>query len=255
LSYSEHGRVWEDYLERVNRTIKSLALMNQICENTIKGMWFINSGIFDMVKVHWGKRELPNYQVFVSVFYKRNTIYLQSSHALSCIGFIDPSSNLNRTTYETLMRGYLFTVEPKEAEEYFKVIGTKEEESYQFKKGASFLRKKLYTDTTSEKHKNLYKMLCISAHPDIKGAARDYPEYLSNRIENNLKMILCLIYGTIQMMAECFTNFLDMKTKAVIKGSMEDIASTLGSVPLFEPDKEPYSSRIKFKRGNFLTVL
>lgn len=189
------------------------------------------------------------------MYYKRNIIYLQSSHALACIGFIDPSSNLNRTVYETLLRGYLFTVDQKESEEYFKVIGTKKEEQYKFNKGASYLRRKLYTPPTREKHKQLYKRFCISAHADIKGAALDYPDYLSHRIINNLKMILFLTYGNIQMMTECFFVFLDPKTRSIIKLSLKDIASILGAVPSFEPDEELYLSKIKLKHGNFLNVL
>lgn len=201
-----------------------------------------------------GRENSPSSSVCLSSLQKE--YYLLAVFACAFLYWFHRSQfKPKQNDFETLMRGYLFTVEPKEAEEYFKVIGTKEEESYQFKKGASFLRKKLYTDATSQKHRNLYKMLCISAHPGIKGAARDYPAYLSNRIEDNFKMILCLIYGNIQMMAECFTDFLDTKTRTVIKGSMENIASNLGSIPLFEPDKEPYSSRIKLGRGNFLKVL
>lgn len=255
MSYSEKGRVWKDYLERVNRTISSFTSMNQICENTIKSMWVINSEIFETVKARWGKKPLPYHQVFVAVYYKRNIVYLQSSHALACIGFIDPSSNLNRTVYETLLRGYLFTVDQKEAEEYFHVIRTKEEEHYKFKKGASFLRKKLYTPLTREKHKKLYKRLCISAHADIKGVALDYPDYLSDQVKNNLKMILSFIYGNIQMMAECFFGFLDPKTRIIVKQSLKDIASILDAVPSFEPDEVSYSSKIKLKHGNFLKVL
>jgi len=255
LSHLEPGRVWADYLERIDQTIAVFAPLNQICEDRIKAMWLINSGVFEVVKTSWGKRKLPNYQIFVSVFYKRNIIYLQSSHALTCIGFIDPSLNLNRTVFETLLRGYLFIVEKNEADQYFRVLGTKEEESYKFKKGVSYIRKKLYTPQTSEGHKRLYKLLCVSAHPDIKGTARDYPEYISNRIEQNFKMTLSLIYGNIQMMAECFTDFLDSKTKAIIIDTMETIASTLKAVPLFEPDRRSYSSKIRLKRGNFLKVL
>jgi hypothetical protein len=247
--------VWKDYLERVNRTIASFSVMNQVCEDTIKSMWFVNSEIFEMVKASWGMRKLPNYQVFVSIYYERNTIYLQSSHALACIGFIAPSSNLNRTVFETLLRGYLFIVEQKEADEYFQVIRTAKEEQYKHKKGVKYLRKKLYAPMTSEQHKKLYKELCISAHPDIKGAALDYPKYLPGRIKDNLKMVQCLMYGNIQMMAECFIDFLNPQTRRIIKISLERIASTLEAVPKFEPDRDSYSSRIKLKNGNFLKVL
>jgi len=255
LSYSENARVWEDYLERVNRTIASFAEMNQICEDTIKSMWLINSQIFDTVKASWGMKKLPNHQVFVSIYYKRNVIYLQSSHALTCIGFLDPSSNLNRTVFETILRSYLFIVKQEEADEYFQVIGTVEEELYKIRKGVAYLRKKLYSPKTGEQLRNLYKILCISAHPDIKGAALDYPEYIPHRIEDNLKMIQYLMYGNIQIMAECFIDFLSPSTRKLIKTSLEGIASTLKSVPVFEPDKYSYSERIRLKHGNFLEAL
>jgi hypothetical protein len=251
----DRGRVWEDYLDRVNRTIRSFANINQICEDTIKSMILIYSEIFEMVKTSWGKRKLPNHEVFVSVYYQRNIVYLQSSHLLTCIGFIDPSSNLNRTVYETLQRGYLFIVEPQEAEEYFQVIKTEKEESYRSRKGLKYIRKKLYMTNTEEEHKSLYSQLCISAHADIKGAARDYPKYLPKRIEDNLSTILCLMYGNIQMMSECFFDFLNPKARRIIKSSMKRIATTLGNVPLFEPDVDCYSSKVKLKRGNFLRVL
>jgi hypothetical protein len=186
LSYSERARVWKDYLERVNRTIASFADINQICEDTIKSMWWINSEIFETVKASWGMRKLPNYQVFVSVYYKRNISYLQSSHALTCIGFIDPSSNLNRTVFETLLRGYLFIVGRKEADKYLQVMGTAAEESYTRKKGVAYIREKLYSPVTCGQHRNLYKELCVFAHPNIKGAALDYPEYLPQRTKDNL---------------------------------------------------------------------
>jgi len=247
--------VWEDYLDRVNRTITSFANINQICEDTIKSMMLLYSEVFETVKTFWGTRKLPNYQVFVSIYYERNVIYLQSSHLLACIGFIDPSSNLNRTVYETLLRGYLFIVEPKEADEYFQVIRTEKEESYRFRKGVKNIRERLYSPKTGKQHKDFYRQLCISAHADIKGAARDYPEYLSDRIEDNLSIILCLMYGNIQMMSECFFDFLNPQARKIIKPSMERIATTLNNVPLFEPDADSYSSRINLKHGNFLKVL
>ncbi|MCJ7560839.1 hypothetical protein MUO79_09545 [Candidatus Bathyarchaeota archaeon] len=259
MSYLENGRVWVDYLNKASRTISSFTIINQTCEDSIKLMWKMNSGIFDAVKKQWGRRKLPNHQIFVSIYYKRNIIYLQSSHALACMGFIDPSLNLNRTVFETILKGYLFIVDHKEADEYYcaikRAIENKEDETYTIGRGVSYLRKKLYMPAMSEKHKLLYKLLCISAHSDIKGTARDFPNYLPNRIRDNLNMILLLMYGNIQMMAESFFDFLDSNTKAYIKEAMENIAFDVGSVPLFEPNREPYALKLKFKKGNFLDVL
>jgi len=251
LSYSEHGELWKDYLNRVNKTRTSFANINHICEDTILSMMQIYSAIFESVETSLGTRKLPNYQAFVSIYYKRNVTYLQSSHILACIGFIDPSSNLNRTVYETILRGYLFIAEPKEADGYSQAIRTEKEESRQFRKSMKYIRETLYSPKTREQHEYFYKQLCISAHADIKGAALDYPEYRPDRIEGNLSIILHLMYGDIQMLSECFFNLLNSQARKIIKPSMERIATTLKYVPLFEPDKDPYASRINLKRGNF----
>jgi len=257
LPYLEDGRLWVDYLNRVSRTITTFAIINQTCEDSVKLMLKINLGILGAINKKWGKRELPHHQVFVSIFYTRNIIYLQSSHALTCMGFIDPSLNLNRTAFESILKGYLFIVEHNEADEYYRAIehaiDNEEDETYSISRGVSYLRKKLYTPAMSEKHKELYKLLCISAHSDIKGAAQDYPKYLPNSIRDNLNMALLLMYGSIQMMAESFFDFLNPTTKAHIKEAMENIAFDVGSIPLLEPDREPYAS--KLKKGNFLEVL
>jgi hypothetical protein len=175
------------------------------------------------------------------------------------MGFVDPSSNLNRTVFETLLRGYLFIVKHEEADEYYRAIGsalkTGRDESYTPRRGMKYLRENLYTPTVSEKHKELYKILCISSHADTKGTALNYPKYLPNLIGDNLNMILSLMYGNIQMMAEGFFNFLNTETKAIIKNAMEDIAFDVGSIPLFEPDKPQFSSKLKLKNGNFLDAL
>ncbi len=153
-------------------------------------MMLIHSEIFKTVETSLGKKKLPNPQVFVSIYYQRNIIYLQSSHILTCIGFINPSANLNRTICETLQRGYLFTVEPKEADDYYQVLEQEKEHLYHVQKGPSYIRRKIYSPETEKQEKDFYGQLCISAHADIKGAALDYPKYLPNRIEDNLSVIL-----------------------------------------------------------------
>lgn len=168
MSHSDYGEWWKDYLDRVNKTRTSFANINQICEDTILSMIQIYSAIFESVETSLGTRKLPNYQAFVSIYYKRNVIYLQSSHILACIGFIDPSSNLNRTVYETILRGYLFIAKPEEADEYSQAIRTGKEESYQFRQGMRYIRETLYSPKTRKQHKDFYKQLCISAHADIK---------------------------------------------------------------------------------------
>jgi len=239
----------------VDKTRTSLADINQICEDTILSMMRIYFAIFESVKASSGTRKLPNYQAFVELLYKRNITYLQSSHLLACIGFIDPSSNLNRTVYESVLRGYLFIAEPNEAEEYSQAIRTGKEGLYQRSKSARYIRQKLYLPKTCKEHENFYGQLCISAHPDVKGAVLDYPEYRPDRTKDNLSVILHLMYGNIQMISECFFSLLNSQAIKIIIPTMERIATTLKYVPLFEPDKDSYSSRINLKRGNFREVL
>lgn len=255
MSYSDIGRFWKYYLDRASRTIESFANINKTCEDTIESMILIYSEIFKTVETTWGKRKLPNAQVFVLIYYQRNIVYLQSSHLLACIGFINPSANLNRTVCESLQRGYLFTVQAEEADEYYQAIEKEKEDLYFRQKGPSYIRRKIYLPETEKQEKDFYGQLCISAHADVKGAGRDYPQYLPDRIKDDLSVILSLMYGNIQMMAECFFNFLNPNAKKLIKQSMERIATALKSVPLFEPDANIYSSRIRLKHGNFMGVL
>ena len=255
MAYAELGRVWNDYLTNVNKTISLFKTANQTCEDTIKLMWLIDSRIWDSVKSRWGRRKLPNYQVFVSIFYRRNIVYLQSSHALVSIGFINPSSSLCRTVFESLLRGYLFIVEPEEADEYFRAIDTTNEETYNIKKRVSKLRKKLYSEKMSEAHGNFYKELCVSSHAHIRGTLKDYPQYIPAQISDVLNSVLLLMYGNIEMMAECFIIYLDSEAKEVVKQTLKNIADCVGFTPLFEPDREPYSSKLVLKKGNFLSAL
>lgn len=92
MSYLEKGRVWVDYLANVDKSINRLAVINQTCEDTIKTMYLIDAKVLDAILKQWGRRQLPNDQVFVSVFYKRNISYLQSAYILASIGFMSPSS-------------------------------------------------------------------------------------------------------------------------------------------------------------------
>ena len=84
----------------------------------------IDYGIWESLPTKLGVKKLPNFQVFVAVYYKRNITYLQSAHVLASIGFADPSLNLNRTVLETILRGYYFLLEPQEAQKYYEVMNT-----------------------------------------------------------------------------------------------------------------------------------
>lgn len=254
LSYLENERVWVDYLNNINKTINRSPVLNQTCEDTIKAMNLVNAKMLDAVLKQWGKRKLPNHQVFVSIYYKRNISYLQSSYVLTSIGFIDPSLNLNRTVFETLLREYLFIVDPEEAEEYFQVIGTENEDSYHRNKGAKYMRTKLYSDEMDRKMRRLYKTLCISSHPDIRGAALGYPNYSLTMINDNFNTILSLMYGNIQVLVESFYSFLTSELNEIVKTTLENIAFATKHIPLFEPDKQSFSANLRFKSGNFQTL-
>lgn len=255
MSYCEQGRVWVDYLGNVDKTINRLAVINQTCEDTIKMMYLIDAKILDSVIKQWGRNKLPNDQVFVSVYYKRNISYLQSAYILASIGFISPSSNLSRTVFETLLREYLFIVDKQEADEYYQVIGTERKDLFNIRKGVKYLREKLYSDNRNQTLKKLYSLLCASSHPSIKGANLDFPNYSVPRIDDTIKSILLLMYGNIEVLAESFYSFLDNTSKPIIKTALENIAFDTRHALTLEPDKEPYASLIKLKNGNFNQVL
>jgi len=235
------------------KTAEIFKSLNQECEFAFKSMWLINNDLGQIFKQR-GK-QLTSQQTFVSIFFKRNIVYLHSAHILASIGFIDPCTSLLRTIYETILKGYLFIIKNEEAEEYYKVIGTENEEKYQNKRGASYLRRELYTPEAQEKHRLLYKELCIPAHANIKGAGLDFPRYAEKRVEDNLKVILSLSYGNIQMMAEEFITFLSPNLKRVIVITLESLAKSLGSIILLEPNKKEYSTNIILKQGNFYSIL
>jgi hypothetical protein len=250
MSYPD---VWKVYLDNVKSTAENLKQFNEKCEFIIKPMWKIFNDIDQIVKLRGSV--LPPYQQFTAIFFKRNIIYLQSAHILASMGFINPSQNVQRTVYETILRCYHFIVKNEEAVHYNSIIGTEKVDKYHIRKGASYLRKELYTSEMTEKQKVLYKELSVSVHPNIKGAWLDFPLYDKKRIEDMLKIILSLEYGNIQMMTESFIDILNLDLKKVIVVSMKEIATTLSTVPLFEPNKTKYSSRIKLKKGNFSTIL
>lgn len=159
--------VWAAYLERRKKTAEIFKSLNQECEFVFKPMWLLNNELGEVFRQR-GKQLSPQ-QTFISIYYKRNIVYLHSAHILASMGFLDPCTSLLRTIYETILKGYLFIVRNEEAEEYYRVLGTENEVKYQKKRGASYLRRELYTSETQETHRLLYKELCIPAHPDIKG--------------------------------------------------------------------------------------
>jgi hypothetical protein len=205
-----------------------------------------------------GKMLLPS-ESFVLAYFRRNKIYLQSAYIIGAMGFFGPSTNIQRTAYESILRGYLFIVNPDEASYYHDNLSLEKIEAFlKTRKHYShtFLCKELYDSVRQLKQKTFYGILCESAHADIKGLFLDYPAYNEKQIEDNLKITLMLSYGNIQMVSELFLTYLNDVLKYVIKNVLKEVAVSVGNqIPLFEPNKDNYESKLKFKKGNFNEVL
>lgn len=201
-------------------------------------------------------QRLPPNQTFVSIYFRRNMFYLYSAHALACMGFCDPSMNIQRTVYESILWGYYFILFESVANHYLDAYGTEDEVEYINRLSHGCLIGTLFKSTTRAQLKELYKMLCRFAHPDFYGTGRDFPIYNENLVEDRLKLILCFAYGNIQMLAEGFLNLLNSELKNLIKFIMREILIVLDyKIPKFAPDKGNLSSRIVLKEGNFDDIL
>ena len=171
----------------------------------------------------------------------RNIAYLRSAYLLSCGAFCGPSRDVQRTVYETILRGYLFIVDQKEANLMYKFIdGTIESNARDALRKRKFwpfeyLINRLYIESTRKSHKKLFEELSRSSHPSIKGAYYDLV-YNESEVKDCLNTILSFGYGNIQMMAEGFINFLNSTLKGKVRESLLQISDTLGERPLFEPD-------------------
>jgi len=247
---------WNFYNERARTVKNDFEILNGLCETGFKSMWFIEQRLGEILKARGMK--LPPFQSFVWAYFRRNILYLQSAHAILCIGFYSPSKNLQRTVYETILRGYLFLADHEEADSYYSNLGTNKEEQFMYRRkhyGHSFLVKKLYGPDSRDKHRLLYRELCISSHAELKGLLLDFPKYHRNSTEDLLKMLLSFMYGNIQMLGEDFLDLLDSGLKNIMRTILKEIAETLKNIPLFEPNNSLYSSKIKLKKGNFLEIL
>jgi len=248
---------WEFYLERVGETTAKLKALTERCEVIIKSMWLIENRLGqDLAK---RGEDLSPSESFILAYFRRNIVYLQSAYILTSIGFVHPSRCLQRVVYETILRGYFFIVNPKEAENYYSHLRTEKEEEFLGKRkryGHSFLCKKLFQPKTQINHRTLYKELCVSSHAEIKGLLVDFPIYDEKAVEDKLKMILSLSYGNIQMIAEEFLELFDSSLKKIMKIALKEIIDGIErQVPLFEPDTITFSSKIRFKSGNFMMIL
>jgi len=257
MSYSD---IWEASLERAKKTANEFPRLTQLCRQVLESMWQMKDRLMNALTTQRKEKELPPYQQFVSIYFMRNIVYLQSAYLLACGSLCEPSRDLQRTITETIMRGYLFIVNRKEANLMNSLIeGTirtedrdalRERKYWPFK----FLLGELYTKETRKSFKELLNRLSRSSHPSILSAFTDL-EYSSQGAEDCLRMLLQLSYHNIQMMAEGFLAFLNGGLKEIIRSTLRDIADFQGEITLFEPDKRKYSQKIRLKKGNFIEIL
>jgi len=257
LSFSDIQR---SYLGKAKKTVNTFPKLALICERALASMWTMKKQWETIIQTQWGAKELPPYQQWVSIYFFRNMTYLRAAYLLAREGSCGASYDLQRTAYETLLRGYLFIADENEARLFYNLIeGTiepKAKETLRKRKfyPFEFLLKKLYRSKSRKSHKEIFHELSRFSHPSIRGVFLDV-RHSERQIEDCLKMILAFIYGTIQMMAEGFFELLDDYIKDTVNDTLESIAGFLHEFPLFEPDKEELSSKIRLREGNFLTVL
>jgi hypothetical protein len=212
------------------------------------------------INTRWENKKFPPYQQFVSIYFVRNLVYLRSTYLLACGAFCGPSRDLQRTIYETILKGYLFVVDQQEADVMYSVInGTIESKELKALRRRRFwpfeyLINRLYLKETRESNKKFYEALSRFSHPSIKSVYHDL-EYSKTEVEDCLNVILSLTYGNIQMMAEGFYDLLDSTLKRMIRESLFEIADFQGETGLFEPDQERWFPKIRLKKGNFLHIL
>lgn len=252
--------LWKEYFKRINRTKSTFLMLDGTCEDILASMHDMTDILLTNIKKVHGEKEFLPYQQFVSIYFVRNIVYLKSAYLLSCGAFCGPSRDIQRTVYETILRGYLFIVDHKEANHMYNYInGTINSEELDMLQRRKFwpfdyLMKRLFHRRTRKMHKKLYEELSRSSHPSIKGVYHDL-EYSEDQVNDCLNVILSFGYGNMQMMAEGFYDFLDSVLKVKIKESLLQILDILSEKPLLEPDLEEWSSKIRLKKGNFLQVL
>jgi hypothetical protein len=252
--------IQEHYAGQAKRTVDSFPELTLVCESSLASMWIMKREWERIIQNRWGAKELPPHQKWVSIYFFRNMTYLRAAYLLAREGSCGASNDLQRTVHETILRGYLFIVDEKEATLYSSLIeGTitpEEKETLHKRKyyPFNFLLKKLYTCKSRKSHRKVFQLLSRFSHPSVLGVFLDL-QYSGKQVEDCLKMILALTYGTVQMMAEGFFELLDDRIKDTIKQILKGIADFLLAVPVFEPDQKMWLSKIKLREGNFLTVL
>ena len=168
---------------------------------------------------------LPPYQQFVLIYAGTLEAYLESAYLLSCTWFYQASRDLQRTVYETILKGYLFIVDNTEADlMYSYVKGTlnpiakrnlEKRRFWPFE----FMCDIMYDSTTREAHRKLYRALSSFSHPTIAGASLD-SEYHQISLRDALHMTLSFSYGSIQMVCEAFFDSLDIECRKIAKTAL-----------------------------------
>ena len=232
--------------------------LTRVCSDALASLWIMKEELGRALKTQWGKKELPPYQQFVSIYFFRNMVYLRGAYLLASEGSCGPSRDLQRTAYEMILRSYLFIVDRSEADLLYSYLEGNAKVRKILRKRNFYpiesMRSKLYTPSSRKSHKKIFEELSRFSHPTIRGAMLDL-HYSSKDVEDCLKMVLTLVFGSIQVFAEGFYDLLDERLKTTAKETLEKIASFLEGVPLFEPDQERWLSKIRLTSGNFLAVL
>jgi hypothetical protein len=252
--------MWEINSQRVEKTLGIFPRLTATCESALNSEKDMSGLLRTSIEGGWGVKKLPPFQQFVSIYFSRNNAYLRSAYFLACVGFCGPSKDLQRTVYETLLKGYLFIVNNKEADLMYsylnKTISSKELKKLRRRKFwlFSFLIGQLYIQKTRKIHKKLYEKLSRFSHPSIFAVLKDL-EYSESEVEDCLKTNLFFTYCNIQMMAEGFFDLLNPSMKKKVKEVLFEIADYLGEIPTVEPDMRKWSIKINLRSGNFLGVL
>jgi hypothetical protein len=116
MSYSD---IDKNYLERTRRTFKTYPELTRVCRTILDSMWNMKSELKDTIRTNWGPKELPPYQQFVSIYFFKNMIYLRPIYLLGSEGSCSPAFDLQRTVYESILRGYFFIVNEDEANLFY----------------------------------------------------------------------------------------------------------------------------------------
>jgi hypothetical protein len=222
-------------------------------------MWLMEKDIVEIEKKTGKGRQFSPLETSVITFFRRNTLYLQSALILASMGFLGPTMSLQRTAYETILRGYYFIVNPEEASAFIDNFGTENYRAFLKSKAYfrhNFLCQSLYEPESQKEERRFYDELSKAAHTEIQGLLLDFPKQDQKAIEDKLSTLLMMCYGTIQMFAEVFLYRFNRKLKLLTRGILLNIVSSVGNqIPLFEPDQKRYNSKLNLRKGNFMKVI